>query len=326
MKAVQFSEYGSTDVLKVVDIPKPTPKASQVLIRVEYAGVNFIDTYLRTGLYPSELPATAGREASGVVEQVGEAVPAEYGLAVGDRVAVFGPEALAEYMAAEARTVLKLPESVSTREGAALILQGLTAWTLVRDAHDVQAGQTVLVQAAAGGTGGLLVQMAKALGATVIGTASTAAKMEVARKHGCDHVINYAEAEVDVEAEVLRLTGGLGCHAVFSGVGKATLAVDMSVTRRKGTFVTFGNSSGAIEALRPLDLSRKNIKLVRPTLANYIATREEFAERSAELVDLVASGRVAVSIGGEYGLHEVGKAQDALVGRQTVGKLIIKVQ
>ncbi|EFX05182.1 quinone oxidoreductase [Grosmannia clavigera kw1407] len=324
MKAVQFSEYGSTDVLTVVDIPKPTAEASQVLIRVEYAGVNFIDTYLRTGLYTSVLPATAGREAGGVIEHVGEAVPAEYGLAVGDRVAVFGPAALAEYMAAEASTVLKLPESVSTREGAALILQGLTAWTLVRDAHDVKAGETVLVQAAAGGTGGLLVQMAKALGATVIGTASTPAKIEVARKHGCDHVINYAED--DMETEVLRLTDGQGCHAVFSGVGKATLVADMNVTRRKGTFVTFGNSSGAIESVRPLDLSRKNIKLVRPTLTNYIATREEFSERSAELVDLVASGRLSVSIGGEYGLHEVGKAQDALVARKTVGKLVIKVQ
>lgn len=324
MKAVQFSEYGGTEVLQVVDIPKPTPAATEVLIRVEYAGVNFIDTYLRTGLYPSALPATAGREASGVLEALGDAVPADYGLQVGDRVAVFGPRALAEYMVAGADKVLRLPESVSTRQGAALILQGLTAWTLVRDAHDVQAGQTVLVQAAAGGTGGLLVQMAKALGATVIGTASTPEKMALARKHGCDHVINYVEN--DVQQEVDRLTGGLGCHVVFSGIGQATLKADMEMTRRKGTFVTFGNSSGAIESVRPLDLSRKNIKLVRPTLGNYIATREEFVTRSQELVDLVASGRVILTIGGEFGLHDVGKAQDALVNRKTMGKLIIKVK
>ncbi|KAJ9138378.1 Quinone oxidoreductase [Pleurostoma richardsiae] len=323
MKAVQFTEHGGSEVLKLVDIPKPSPKPNEVLIKVEYAGVNFVDTYVRSGLYPTALPCTTGREGAGVIEAGGGAVPAEYGLGVGDRVAVFAPASAAEYMAADAKTVLKLPEGVSTRDGAAIVLQGLTAWTLARDAHELKAGEVALVQAAAGGTGGLLVQMCKALGATVIGTTSTPEKVEVAKAHGCDYVINYSTH--NVEEEVSRITGGLGCHAVFSGIGKATVQADMNMTRRKGTFVTFGNSSGAIDSIRPLDLSKKNIKLVRPTLGNYIATREEFVTRSTELLDLVAKGSVKVTIGGEYSLSDVGKAQDDLVGRKTIGKLVVKI-
>ncbi|EON98514.1 putative quinone oxidoreductase protein [Phaeoacremonium minimum UCRPA7] len=323
MRAVQFSETGASSVLQVVDIPKPIAKPHEVLIKVEYAGVNFVDTYLRSGLYATALPSTVGREGAGVLEQVGSAVPPEYGLQAGDKVAVFAPGSTAEYMTADAKTVLKLPANVSTREGAAIVLQGLTAWTLARDAHDLKAGEVALVQAAAGGTGGLLVQMCKALGATVIGTTSTPEKVEVAKGHGCDYVINYSTH--NVEEEVLKITEGQGCHAVFSGIGKDTFQTDMSLTRRKGTFVTFGNSSGAIDAVKPLDLSKKNIKLVRPTLANYITTREEFVTRSTELMDLVAKGTVKVNIGGEYSLAEVAMAQDDLVSKKTVGKLVVKI-
>jgi NADPH2:quinone reductase len=261
MKAVQFSETGSSDVLKVVDLPKPSPGASQVLVKVEYAGINFIDTYLRTGLYPLQLPSITGREGAGYIEEIGSEVPADFGLKVGDKVAVLTQGTMAEYAVADAKSVLKLPTGVSTKQGAAILLQGLTAWTLCRDAHDLKKGEVALVQAAAGGTGGLLVQMAKSLGATVIGTTSTAAKAEVAKAHGCDHVVIYTEQ--NVQEEVLKITEGKGCEAVFSGIGKATLQADMAMTRRKGTFVTFGNSSGAIDAVKPLDLSKKNIKLVR---------------------------------------------------------------
>ncbi|KAI1850382.1 hypothetical protein JX265_002280 [Neoarthrinium moseri] len=323
MKAVQFNETGGSDVLKLVDIPKPVPKSSEVLIKVEYAGVNFIDTYLRSGLYPVPLPCVAGREAAGVIAELGADVSPDLGLQVDDRIAVFSPGAMAEYMVADAKAVLKLPRDVSTKQGAAIMLQGLTAWTLCRDAHELKNGETALVQAAAGGTGGLLVQMAKSLGATVIGTTSTAAKAEVAKSHGCDHVIIYTEQ--NVEEEVSKLTDGKGCHVVYSGIGQATVQADMAMTRRKGTFVTFGNSSGAIASIKPLDLSKKNIRLVRPTLANYITEREEFLARSGELLDLVENGTVKVNFGAEYSLAEVGKAQEDLVSKKTVGKLIVKI-
>ncbi|KAI6747504.1 hypothetical protein HG530_015863 [Fusarium avenaceum] len=325
MKAVIFHSHGDSSVLQVSnDTPKPSPGPDDVLIRVEYAGVNFVDMYVRNGLYPTALPCTTGREGAGVVEAIGANVPAEqYGLSVGDRVAVFSPGSMAEYMIAPAKGVLKLPSSVSTRDGAAIMLQGLTAWTLCRDAHEVKPGETVLIQAAAGGTGGLLVQMCKALGATVIGTTSTEEKAALAKQHGADHVINYKTH--NVEEEVNKLTGGKGCHAVFSGIGKDTVAADMAMTRRKGTFVTFGNSSGAIAAVKPLDLSKRNIKMVRPTLANYITDREEFELRSGELLKLVADGKLKIHFGKEYSLEEVAQAQDDLVSGKTVGKLIVKI-
>ncbi|KAH7020797.1 quinone oxidoreductase [Microdochium trichocladiopsis] len=325
MKAVIFHAHGPSSVLTLSDsVPKPTPGPEDVLIKLEYAGVNFVDTYVRNGLYPTPLPCTTGREGAGVIEAIGASVPAEqYGLVVGDKVAVFSPGSMAEYMVAPAKGVLKLPPGVSTREGAAIMLQGLTAWTLCRDAHEVKPGETVLVQAAAGGTGGLLVQMCKALGATVIGTCSSEEKAAIAKGHGADHVVNYKTH--DVEDEVNRITGGKGCHAVFSGVGKDTLAKDIAMTRRKGTFVTFGNSSGAIAGVKPLDLSKRNIKMVRPTLANYITEREEFELRSGELLALVKEGKVKIHFGKEYSLEGVAQAQDDLVSGQTVGKLIVKI-
>ncbi|ORY68759.1 quinone oxidoreductase [Pseudomassariella vexata] len=323
MKVVQFAETGGSDVLKLADVPKPSPKPTEVLIKVEYSGVNFIDTYRRTGLYPVPLPCITGLEAAGVIEALGAEVAPEYKLKVGDRVGAWVQGSAAEYAVAAAKYVLHLPSHVSTRDGAAVLLQGLTALTLLRDAHEVKPGETILVQAAAGGTGGMLVQIGKALGATVIGTTSTEAKAETARANGCDHVIIYKEK--DVEEEVMKMTEGKGCHAVYSGIGKATAEADLNMTRRKGTFVTFGNSSGAIESVKPLDLAKNNVKLVRPTLFNYLIEREDFVTRSSELLALVEKGAVKVNIGGEYALADVGKAQDALVSQKTVGKLVIKI-
>jgi NADPH:quinone reductase len=326
MKAVVFTETGPSSVLQVTDVPVPVPKPTQALVKVEYSGINFIDTYLRTGLYPIQLPSITGREGSGVIAALGADVPADYGLKVGMRVGIYDAGTAAEFVAADADKLLPLPEGVSSRDGCAVFLQGLTAWTLMRDAHDVRAGETVLVQAGAGGTGGLLVQMGKALGATVIATAGSPAKADIARAHGADHVILYADPAVDVVAEVMRLTGGQGCHAVFSGVGQATFEADLACVRRRGTMVTFGNSSGPIEGFRPLVLGGKNIRLLRPRLDGYVATREEFLGRSTELLDLVAQGKVKVRIGGEYSLADTAKAQDDLVERRSTGKLLIKVQ
>lgn len=226
MRAVIYDKTGPSSVLHVGEVPKPTAGPQDALVKIDYAGINFIDVYFRTGLYPTQFPAITGREGAGVVEELGSSVSsADLDLKVGDRVAVYGMNLMAEYCTAPAAKVMKLPESVSNKEGAALLLQGLTAWTLVKDAHEVKSGETVLIHAAAGGTGGLIVQMAKHLGATVIGTASTPEKIEIAKRHGCDHVINYS---IDnVLEEVTTLTDGKGCHAVFSGIGQATFKDDL---------------------------------------------------------------------------------------------------
>ncbi|KAF7557579.1 hypothetical protein G7Z17_g600 [Cylindrodendrum hubeiense] len=324
MRGVVFHTTGDASVFQVENVAVPSPKEGEVLLELDFAGVNFVDIYLRSGLYPINLPAIAGREGAGKIVKLGPNVPASFDLHVGDKIAVFVQGTLAEYVCAPADKVLKLPARVSTKIGSAVMLQGLTAWTLVRDAHRVEKGQIVLVQAAAGGTGSLLIQMCKYLGATVIGTVSTIQKAKVAKDIGCDHVIIYTE--IDVIPEVMRLTEDKGCHAVFSGVGQSTFAVDLASVRRKGTLVTFGNSSGPVENFRVLDLSKKNVKLVRPTLANYIAQREEFEVVGREMLDLVVKGKLKVEFGGEYTLESVGQAQDDLASKKTTGKLLVKIK
>ncbi|ROV93027.1 hypothetical protein VPNG_09411 [Cytospora leucostoma] len=323
MRAVIYDKTGDSSVLHIGDIPKPTAGPSDALVKIEYAGVNFIDIYFRTGLYPVTFPAVTGSEGAGVIEELGSNVPSSYNLKVGDRVATYGSNFTAEYATTPAATLVKLPDGVSNRDGAALILQGLTAWTLVKDAHEVKPGEIILVHAAAGGTGGLIVQMAKHLGATVIATASTPEKIEIAKKHGADYVINYSEQ--NVLEEVLKLTDGKGVHAVFSGIGKATFEDDLESVRRKGTLISFGNSSGAVEGFNLSALGKKNVKLLRPRLHVYLTEREEFEQRSTELLDLVAKGIVKLDIGKEYTLEEVGQAHDDLSGRKSTGKLIVKV-
>lgn len=327
MKGVRIYEPGDSSVLRLeCDIPVPSVSDSHVLVRVEYAGINFVDVYQRTGVYPVHpRPFIAGREGAGIIVQAGSAVPSSCGLSVGDRVAVFAQGTMAEYISVPTSggSMMKLPPAISTEHGAALMLQGLTAWTLVRDAYDVRAGETVLVQAAAGGTGGLLVQMCKHLGATAIGTVSTREKAAVARGHGCDHVILYREESV--EEQVMDLTEGKGCHAVFSGVGKATFMADLACTRRKGTLVSYGNSSGVVDGFRILELSKKNVKLVRPTLANYLAEEAEFVQRSTELMELVQSGAVHANVDQVYRLEELGQAQDNLEQQKTTGKLLVRI-
>ncbi|KAF7628126.1 putative alcohol dehydrogenase [Aspergillus flavus] len=325
MKGVQIRQQGDpANMVIETGLPLPTVKDTDVLVKLHYSGVNFIDIYQRTGVYGVQVPFTAGREGAGTIVQVGAKVTSSYGLKVGDRVAVFTQGAFAEYVAAPAEGVMRLPPSVSTKIGAAVMLQGLTAWTMVQESHKVSSGQIILVQAAAGGTGGLLVQMCKYLGATVIGTVSNVEKAKVAEENGCDHTILYKTT--NVEEQVMRLTGNKGCHAVFSGVGQSTFNADLACTRRKGTLVSYGNSSGVVSNFSILLLSKKNVKLVRPTLANYIAEREEFVERSTQLLKLLEDGAIHMRLGGEYELEDVQKAQDALSGQKTMGKLLINLQ
>lgn len=325
MRGVRIRRQGDpADMGIEAGLPLPTVKDTDVLVKLDYAGVNFIDIYQRTGVYQVQVPITAGREGAGTIVEAGSKIPTLYELKVGDRVAVFTQGTLAEYVAAPADSVMKLPPSVSTKTGAAVMLQGLTAWTMTQESHKVERGQTILIQAAAGGTGGLLVQMCKHLGATVIGTVSTEEKAKVAEQNGCDHIILYKSA--NVEEQVMRLTGNKGCHAVFSGVGQATFHEDLACTRRNGTLVSYGNSSGVVSNFSILLLSKKNVKLVRPTLANYIAEREEFVERSNQLLKLFEDGAVSVRVEGEYELGNVQEAQDKLSSQRTMGKLLINVQ
>jgi len=327
---VSISKNGDVSVLEYTHtLPTPSPAAGQVLVKNNLVGINYIDTYFRSGLYPAPaFPLTLGREAAGTVV----ALPASgdtYGLQQGDRVAYLSTGAYAQYTAAPAMHTCKLPEGVSDEKAAASLLQGLTALTLIREAHAVQKGDWVLVHAAAGGVGLWLCQLLKAVGARAIGTASTSEKRELARKAGAEVVLEYA---ADMEggdkafvAKVKDLTGGEGVVAVLDGVGKATFDVSLECVARKGSMISFGNASGAVPPLTIARLSAKNVKLLRPTLFNYIATREEFEKLSTELWDIVGGEGFDVKVHKIYDLKDVAQAHLDLEGRKTTGKLLLKV-
>ncbi|KAF8952148.1 NADPH:quinone reductase [Haplosporangium bisporale] len=321
--AVQIAKHGDSSVLAYVEVPKPSPKPDQVLIKVHYAGVNFIDTYQRSGLYPQPMPFILGREGSGEIVEVG--AEAEGGFKVGDRVAFSGPSSYAEYTAISTLTVAKLPDNISYEKGAALLIQGLTAWTLARQAYKIEKGDWVLVHAAAGGMGLLLCQIAKLMGAHVIGTTSTDAKAELARKNGADYVINYANGYDPVIEKINELTGGKGVHVVYDGVGAATFDTSLKVVRRLGTVISFGNSSGAVPPVNILRLSEKNIRLMRTTLYQYLTTREEFERLSSELLQLVAENKLDFAVHKVYPIQEVKQAHDDIESRKTTGKLLLKI-
>lgn len=325
MRAVQIMKQGGLDVLedREADVPKPGP--NDILIKVNKAGVNFIDTYQRSGLYKIEkFPYTLGQEAAGKVVAVGESQKGK-GLEVGDRAITYFGGSFAEYVSVPRARITKVPDAVNDTDAVASCVQGLTAWTLVRETYSVKKGDWVLVHAAAGGVGLLLCQMAKHLGAHVIGTTSSEEKAEEAKKNGAEHMINYAK-ENTVE-RVLEITNGQGVQAIFDGVGKDTWEDDFKMIARKGTIATFGNASGAVEPFAPLKLAGKNVKVARPTLVNYVYTQEEFETTYAELFDLIAKGIVKFKIHGEYNLSAQGirQAQEDITSRKTSGKLIVNV-
>ncbi|KAF4123033.1 NADPH:quinone reductase [Geosmithia morbida] len=318
-KAVQIDEVGGVEVLRYRDVPVPTPAAGQVLVRNEYSGVNFIDTYIRSGLYPSpSFPLTLGREGAGVVVRSdgSDGAPAP-----GTRVAYVHHQAYAEYTVVPADRVVEIPDGLSTDKAAAVLLQGLTAWTFVREAAAVQAGQWVLVPAAAGGVGLLLCQMLRHVGAKVIGTASTDEKLELARKHGAQWTV---DSNADVVAEVARITGGHGVDTIFDGVGKDTFDADLEIIAHKGTLISFGNASGPVPPLSISRLTDKNVKLMRPALNGYIRTREELVKYTSELLDLVATGKLVINIYKVYPLRDAAQAQEDIAARKTTGKLLLK--
>jgi NADPH2:quinone reductase len=305
-------EYGRTDPL--------TPRPGELLVEVSAAGVNYIDTYQRSGRYPLDLPFTLGLEGAGTVTAVGDGVG---GFAPGDRVAWAAAQgSYAEQVLVPEREAVKVPDGIDDDTAAGALLQGVTAQYLLTSTYPVTAGQTVLVHAAAGGVGLLLVQLAKAKGARVIGTVSTVDKEELARDAGADEVIRYTE--VDFTAETRRLTGGEGVPVVYDGVGANTFDGSMACLARRGMLVLFGASSGPVPPVDPQRLNAAgSLFLTRPKLADYTATPEELRWRSGEVFDAIAAGTLSIRIGGRYPLAEARRAHEDLQGRRTTGKLLL---
>jgi NADPH2:quinone reductase len=321
MQAIQVSQTGGPEVLTSVDLPVPTPKPDEALVNIKYAGINFIDVYIREGRYPTPLPFVSGQEAAGVVTEVGSEVTT---LQPGDRVAytsVLG--SYAEYAAVPASRLVKIPDKLDFEQAAAAMLQGMTAHYLVHSSYPLKKGETALIHAAAGGVGLLLVQMAKQLGARVIATAGTQEKAQLARDAGADECIVYTEA--DFEAETRRLTDGAGVHVVYDGVGKATFDGDLNVLRPRGYLVLFGGSSGAVPPFDLIKLSQKgSLFITRPTLAHYTVTREELEWRANDVLQSIARGELKLRIHKVYPLAEAAQAHRDLEGRKTTGKLLLK--
>ncbi|KAL8653050.1 MAG: hypothetical protein Q9210_002338 [Variospora velana] len=324
MKAVQIEKTGGVEVLQYKDCPVPSPKDDEVLIKNEYLGVNYIDTYFRTGLYPNPKPMILGREGSGSIAALGAAVPASLAFANGDQVVYMGTSAYAEYAACPAGKVLKIPKGVSSSDACAALLQGLTALTLVEEAHMVQSGDWILVLAVTGGVGGWLCQILKAKGAKTIGTVGSESKVDIAKEQGANVVVIDRPGQGDVLKTVKDCTNGQGVAAVFDGVGKDSFERSLECVARKGTVASFGNASGAVEPFLISKLSAKNAKVVRPTLFNYIFTREEFEHYSEALWAMMIDKKLNIRIHDIYPLQDVAKAHTDIESRKTMGKLLLK--
>jgi len=320
--AIRVHETGGPEVLKWEEVEVGEPGPGQIRLRQEAAGLNFIDVYHRTGLYPQPLPFTPGVEGAGVVEAVG---PDVTGVKVGDRVAYGGPVGgYADVRLIPADRVVALPDAISFEQAAGMMLRGMTAHMLLRRVHEVKAGETILVHAAAGGVGLMLCQWAKALGASVIGTVGSDEKAKLARAHGCDHPIVYTRQ--DFVAEVARITGGAKVPVVYDGVGRDTFMKSLDCLARRGTMASFGNSSGAVDPFQPCILAQKgSLFLTRPTLHDYTFDRADLEIAAAELFDIVGSGKVRIKIGQRFPLADAAEAHRALEARKTTGSTILTI-
>jgi NADPH2:quinone reductase len=320
MKAIQVQKTGGPEVLTLVDLPVPKPKANEAVVKIAAIGVNFIDVYFREGRYPAPLPFIDGQEAAGTVTEVGSEVKT---VKPGDRVAYTGViGSYAEYAAVPADRLVHVPDKITDQQAAAAMLQGMTAHYLVNSTYPLKKGETALIHAAAGGVGLLLVQMAKNIGARAIGTVGTEEKAKLAREAGADEVILYTQK--DFEAETKRLTENKGVHVIYDGVGKSTFEKGLNVLRPRGYMVLFGGASGAVPPFDPIALSQKgSLFLTRPSLLHYIATRQELEQRSSDVFGAVASGKLKLRIGHVYKLEEVQQAHRDLEGRKTTGKILL---
>jgi NADPH:quinone reductase len=323
MLAIRIHAVGGADALINDQVPVPAPAAGEALIRVSYAGVNFIDIYKRTGHYKVPLPATLGEEGAGTIEAIGSGVA---GFQVGDRVAwASAMGSYAESAIVPAAKLVPVPLEVDARLAAAVMLQGMTAHYLVTSTYPLKKGDRCLIHAAAGGVGLLLVQIAKRHGAYVIATAGSAEKAELAMGAGADHVVIYTTQ--DFVEETRRHTGGSGLQVIYDSVGKTTFLRGLDLLAPRGMMVLFGQSSGPVAAIEPQLLNQKgSLFLTRPTLGHYTATRQELLWRSGELFDWIGKGELSVRVGAEFPLASAGDAQRALEGRQTTGKVLLRVR
>lgn len=320
-KAIRFYQTGGPEVLQWEEVTVGEPAAGEVRVRHTAIGVNFIDTYHRTGLYPLPLPSGLGGEAAGIVEAVG---PGVSHVQPGDRVGYAGgpPGSYAEVRVISADRLLKLPEGISDQQAAAMLLKGMTAQYLIRRTYRVQPGETVLFHAAAGGVGLIACQWLKAIGAIVIGTVGSEEKAQLARAHGCEHVINYRQD--DFAARVREITGGKGVPVVYDSVGQSTFAGSLDSLRPRGLLVSFGNASGPVQPF-PLSLltQKGSLYVTRPTLATYTATRDELEETARELFETVLSGQVKIAINQTYPLRDAQQVHHDLEARRTTGSVVM---
>ena len=321
MRAIRISRTGGPEVLETVEIDTPRPGPGEILIHNQAIGLNFIDTYHRTGLYPVKLPSGLGMEGAGEVVEVGEGVTR---FQAGDLAAyASGPiGAYAEFHVVKAERAVKPPAGLTAQVAAAALLKGMTAEFLLRRCFPVQPGQTILAHAAAGGVGSILVQWAKALGAVVIGTVGSADKAARAHELGADHTILYRDQ--DVSAEVRRITDGVGVPVVYDSVGAATFEASLRSLARRGMLVSYGNASGPAPAILPARLSQLgSVFLTRPTLFDYVATTEDLDASASALFDVIAKGQVRIDIGQTFPLAEARAAHEAMEGRETVGASLL---
>jgi NADPH2:quinone reductase len=320
MKAIQVSQAGGPEVLTLVDAATPELKPNEALVQIKAAGVNFIDVYFREGRYPAPLPFINGQEAAGVIVEVGADVTT---FKPGERVAYVGRlGSYAELASVPVAQLVKIPDELDFDQAAAAMLQGMTAHYLSRGSYPVKQGDTVLIHAAAGGVGLLLVQLAKHFGARVIATAGTDAKAQLARDAGAEEVIVYTQK--DFETETRRLTDGQGVHAVYDGVGKDTFEKDLKVLRPRGYLVLFGGASGAVPPFDLMELTKHgSLFVTRPTLKDYTATREELEQRANEVLQMIVRGELKLRIHKRYPLAEAQQAHRDLEGRKTTGKLLL---
>ena len=320
MKAVRIHAPGGPEAMKYEDASQPAPKAGEALVKVDAAGLNYIDVYFRTGQYKAELPLTLGMEAAGTVAAVG---PDVTDVKAGDKVAYTGvPGAYAEYAVVPAARLFMLPAGLTTKQGAAMMLQGMTAHYLATSTYPLKSGDTCLVHAAAGGVGLLLCQIAKMRGARVIGTVSTEAKAKLAREAGADETILYTTQ--DFEAEVKRLTGGKGLQVVYDSVGKTTFDKGFNCLAPRGLMALYGQSSGPVGTFDPQVLNAKgSLFFTRPSLNHHIITRAELLQRAGELAGWIREGKLRLRIDHEFRLEDAGEAHRALEGRRTTGKVLL---
>jgi NADPH2:quinone reductase len=320
MKVVRIHKFGGPEVMQIEDVPTPSPQAGQVLVRLTAAGLNYIDVYQRSGLYPNPLPYTMGLEGSGVVAAVGANVT---GFQEGDPVAYTGiPGSYAEYILVPADRLVQMPRGLDIKVGAAAMLQGMTAHYLAYTTYPLKPGDACLVHAAAGGVGLLLVQMAKQCGARVFGTVSTEEKAALAREAGAEAAILYTRQ--DFEAEVKRLTDGKGVQVVYDSVGKTTFEKSLNCLAPLGYLVLYGQASGPVAPFDPAVLSGKgSLFLTRPTLGHYTADRASLEQRAGDVLGWIAAGKLKLRMEHNFALRDAAKAHESLEGRQTTGKVLL---